>query len=269
MKVPALLICLIAFLTVSSCKNSRSKHPQSELVDQSTSTGMNEQSIQAFSAAIDKGTSTMAKVYSLVYTIGDKSLYVEKFSDDNGNQLYVERVKNDLQNSITKYYLKKDSLVLVSAVDIQNTEDGKVFKDTKTYLRNYVVFKKAARTATSAEAIRVQPYLDVKEKGAEEDFHVSIQKLNDALQQQNQFEMVFDNISSYPDATFVMLKSKAQNGYKASLQLLQKDQFIDSLVNFPGTFKDQKLKLKWEVKNQEAIYVPDGSTSTSASGLNK
>jgi hypothetical protein len=269
MKVPINLICLVLLLTSFGCKNKKPAHPQSEIVDQSSSTGMNERSIQAFSVALDKSTGRMNKAYSLVYTIGDKSLYIERFSNPDGDQLYVERVKNDLENSIKKYYFKRDSLILVSAVTIQNTEDGKVFKDTKTFLRNYVVFKKAARTATSAEAIRVQPYLTVEDMSQPEDFHDNIRKLNDALQQQNQFEMVFDNITSYPDASFIILKSKGQNGYNASVQLTEKDQFIDSLFQYPAMFKDEKLNFNWKVNNQEAIYVPKESTSTSASGLNK
>jgi hypothetical protein len=269
MKVRVILICLIPVFAALSCKNNKSAHPQSELMDQFPATGMNEKSIQAFSVALDKASGKMNKAYSLVYTIGDKSLYVERFSNSAGDQLYVERVKNDLENSVNKYYFKKDSLVLVSSTTIQNTEDGKVYKDIKTYLRNYVVFKKSARTATSAQAILVQPYLGVQDKTPQQDFHDNIQKLNDALQQQNEFEMVFDNISSYPDASFVMLKSKSPNGYKASVQLAQKDQFIDSLINYPATFKDEKLSFKWKVKNQDAIYVPKESTSTSASGLNK
>jgi hypothetical protein len=269
MKVSFKLICLILTFCALSCKNNKSAHPQSELVDQPAATSMNEKSIQAFSAALDKSAGTMNKAFSLVYTIGDKSLYVEKFSSPAGDQLYIERIKNDLENSITKYYFKNDSLVLVSASTIQNTEEGKVFKDTKTYLRNYVVFKKAAKTATSAQAIQTQAYQNVEEKTQQEDFHDHIRKLNDALQQQNQFEMVFDNVTSYPDATFVMLKSKGQNAYKASVQLTAKDAFIDSLVNYPAIFKDEKLSFKWKVSNQEAVYVPEESTSTSASGLNK
>jgi hypothetical protein len=269
MKVSINLLCLVLMLTAASCKNNKSAHPQSELINQSSSTGMNEKSIQAFSKALDKATRKMNKTYSLVYNIGDKSLYVEKFSNDAGDQLYVERVKNDLENSIKKYYFKKDSLILVSAVNIQNTEEGKVFKDTKTYLRNYVVFKKAVRTATTPQAIQVQPYLTVEDKNQPEDFHDNIRKLDDALKQQNQFEMVFDNVTTYPDATFVILKSKGQNGYKASVQLTQKDRFADSLLNSPDSFKDEKLSFKWKVNNQEAVYVPKESTSTSASGLNR
>ncbi|MDB5020245.1 MAG: hypothetical protein JWQ28_1372, partial [Pedobacter sp.] len=151
MKLPINLICLILTLTAFSCKNKKAAHPQSELGEVTSSTGMNEKSILEFSRNLDKSTTNMNKAFSLVYTNGDQLLYVEKFSNPAGDQLYIEREKSDLENSINRYYFKRDSLVLIFNTTIQNTEEGKIFKDTKTYLRNYVVFKKSERTATSAQ----------------------------------------------------------------------------------------------------------------------
>jgi hypothetical protein len=241
------------------------------MVNQASSTGMNEQSIEEFSNKLDQSTGQLNKTYSLVYSIGDGSLYVEQYSNADGDQLLVENVQSDLTNSTRKYYFKRDSLILVSEQNIQNTDKGKVFKDTKTYLRNFVIFKCAARTASSAQAIQILPYLQIQnEEGTyTEDFRDDIRTLEDALKQRNKFEMVFDNVTTYPDATFLMLKSKEQNGYKASIRLAGKDQYIDSLLNYPAIFKNEKLSLKWQVKDHAAVYVPEESTSTSASGLNK
>jgi hypothetical protein len=269
MKIPYTLIGLLVLSFAFGCKNYKSDHPQSELIDQPSSTSMNEKSIQAFSVLLDKSTTQMNKAYSLVYTSGDKSLYVERFSNAEGDQLYVERINSDLENSVTKYYFKKDSLILVYSTNIQNTEDGKVFKETKTFMRNYVIFKKAGRTATSAQAVQVQPYVSINDNTLQEDFHNKIKNLNDALQQKEQYDLVFDNVAIFPEASFITLKSKGKEAYQASIRLIEKDQFTDSLLNYPATFKDEKLSFKWKVNNQEAVYLPEGSTSTSANGLNR
>jgi hypothetical protein len=270
-KAPINLLCLFLLGIIAGCNSSGTKHPQSELVNQTSSTGMNERSIDQLQLTLDKSLPKLNKSSSLIYTIGDGSLYVEKYVDSNGDQLYIERFNNDLDKWNRKYYFKNDSLVLVSESMVQNMEEGRLFKDTKTYLRNFIVFKRASRTATSEAAIGTQSYQNIPKtaEAFQADYRDSITNLNDALEQRNKFEMVFDNVSKYPDATFVVLKSTAPNGYSAAVQLAEKDPFIDSLINYPATFKGEKLKLKWTVKNGQAIYVPEGSTSTSASGLNR
>lgn len=264
-------LCLIILGMAAGCNSSGVKHPQSELVDQPSSTGMNEKSINLLRLTLDKSLSNLNKSSSLIYTIGDGSLYVERYDATNGDQLYIERFNNDLDKWNRKYYFKNDSLVLVSESVMQNAADGSLFKDTKTYLRNFVVFKRAARTATTEAAITTQAFQNIPKlaEAPQSDYRDSIAKLDDALQQRNNFEMVFDKVSLYPDASFVVLKSKTSNGYSAAIQFAKKDSFIDSLINYPEIFKGEKLKLKWKVSNGQAIYVPEGSSSTSASGLNR
>jgi hypothetical protein len=265
------VLCLFLLYITAGCNSPGAKHPQSELVNQPSSTSMTEKSIDMLRLSMDKSLPKLNKASSLIYTIGDGSLYVEKYDGTNGEQLYIERFNNDLGKWNRKYYFKNDSLVLVAENLVQNLEEGRVFKDTKTYLRNFVVFKRASRTATSEAAIGTQPYQNISKQAEafQADYRDSIAKLNDALLQRNKFEMVFDNVSVYPDASFVVLKSKGDNGYSAALQLAAKDPFIDSLINYPATFKGEKLNLKWKISNEQAVYVPEGSTSTSANGLNR
>jgi hypothetical protein len=241
------------------------------MVNQAATTGMNEESIREFSTHLDETTGQLNKTYSLVYTTGDGSMYVEQYANAEGDRLLLEHTNSDLGNAVRKYYFKKDSLILVSAHNIQNTEKGKVVSDTKTYLRNFVVFKRAGRTAASEQAIQALPFLPVKneEGNTTEDFRAHIRTLQDALQQKDKFDVVFDNVTTYPDAAFVMLKSREQNGYKASVRLTGKDQYVDSLINYPENFRNERLNLKWTVSNGTAIYVPEESTSTSASGLKR
>ncbi len=271
MKTTLNLMCLVILFSTAGCKYFKSDHPQSEMINQAATTGMNEESIREFATHLDETTGQLNKTYSLVYTMGEGSMYVEQYANAEGDRLLLEHTKNDLTNAVRKYYFKKDSLLLVSEHNIRNTEKGKVVRDTKTYLRNFVVFKRAGRTAESDAAIQSLPFLPVKneEGNTTEDFRDHIRTLQDALQQKDKFDMVFDNVTTYPDAAFVMLKSKAQNGYRASVRLAGKDRYVDSLVNHPENFRNERLNLNWTISNGTAIYVPEESTSTSASGLKR
>jgi hypothetical protein len=271
MKIILNLTCLLIITGIAACKYFKSDHPQSEMVNQAATTGMNEESIREFTTNLDQSTGQLNKTYSLVYTTGDGSMYVEQYASGSGDQLLIENTQSDLKSAVRKYYFKRDSLILVSEQNIESTEKGKVVKDTKTYLRNFVVFKRAVRSAASVQAIQGLPFLTVKnEEGTTtENFRENIRTLQDALKQQHQFDVVFDNVTTYPDASFIMLKSKEQTGYKASVRLTGKDQYVDSLINYPENFRNERLSLKWTVSNGTAVYVPEESTSTSASGLNR
>jgi len=266
---------LITLVTILYSCNSKPAHPQSDLIKQNSATGMNEVSIRAFANRIDTVLNTPAsqKTFSLIYTLGEETLYAEKYSSGDGSQVYIARLNTGgLSKFIKRYYFKNDSLILVTINHIQDTDNGQVLNDTRTYLRNNIIFKRDGRTAANNEALRKLPYTPISptENGAfDENYPQEIQTLNDALQQKNKFDMVFDHITTYPDATFLMLKSKIPNGYNASLHLQEKDALIDSLLRFPADFKNERLKLKWKISDQEAIYVPSAITSTSASGLNR
>jgi len=267
-----ILVCLT--LALYSC-NSKPAHPQADLINQDSATGMNEVSVRAFANGIDTLINTPAtqKTFSLIYTLGEETLYTEKYSGKSGNSVFIATLNTGgLSKFIKRYYFKKDSLILVTINHIQDTDNGQVLSDTRTYLRNNTIFKRDGRTAATADALRKLPFtlISPAENGKfDEDYPNEIKTLNDALQQKNKFDMVFDHVTTYPDATFLMLKSKIPDGYNASLRLEEKDILIDSLLKSPAEFKDERLKLKWKIGNQEAIYVPSGSTSTSASGLNK
>lgn len=276
------LILSVLLSTVFSC-TFKSDHPQADLIEGAV-TGLNSAKISAFATYMNTNNSTFNKQYSLVYMLGDNSLYVEKFTDAKNNKVYYEHVNNGSASSmLNKYYFQNDSLVLVEISNRQNTsnsgtanadnnEEGSLFRDTRIFLRNNTLFKKESRTASSAVALGSLPYLAVNsDKQAEEEHYFEkIKVLDDAILQRNKFEMVFDNITTYPDSRFLTLKSKIQNSYTASILINQTNGFIDSLLHYPSVFKDESLNFKWNVKDNEAVYVPEASnTSTSASGLKR
>lgn len=273
MKTIFLLILGILLFTLPGCQYFKSTHPQAGLPDEKGDTGITDKYVLNFSAVIDRELSTSKKEFSLIYKSGDLSMYVEKYSAYNNGTLYKMYTSNgNMSNTIKSYYLKNDSLIFVKERTKILNEQGELFKDIRTYIRNNITFKIDSRTASSPEALRTQPYLHVPaadNKYPEESYTDDIRVMNDAVSGQNRFEMVFDNITTYPDARYIILKSKIKNNYKASILVNQKDIFIDSLLNSPALFKEEKLKLQWKIEDQEAVYVPVAAASTSARGLNK
>lgn len=267
------LLCIgVLLFTLPGCQYFRSTHPQAELPDEGT-TGMTDKSILNFAASIDRSLRDYKKEYSLIYLSGDLSVYAEKYSAHNNGLLYKTYTANGtISNTLKSYYFKNDSLILVKERIKLMNEEGGVFKDIRTYIRNNVTFKIDSRSAGSAEALRTLPYLIVQaadNKYPEENYTSDVKGINDAINGTDKFEMVFDNISTYPDALYIMLKSKKQPNYRASILVKNKDNYIDSLLNFPALFKEGKLKLKWNIEDNMSVYVPVADTTTSASGLNK
>jgi hypothetical protein len=272
MKIKNSLMLVLCMSTIFSC-NSKSDHPQASLLEDGSSTSLNDKTILAFSDSLNRNLFSLKKTISLIYMLGDNSLYVERYTNSSGDKVYFEQLNNGTTNStLNKYYFKNDSLMLISSFSKQVLETGPIFKDTRVYLRNNTAFKKENRTATSAAAIQTLPYLlvqDVDSHASEESYFEKIAILNDAIAQTNKFEMVFDNVTTYPDSRSLVLKSKIQNSYTASIIIETKSPYIDSLLSDPSIFRNEKLKFNWTVKDNEAIYVPERDSTTSASGLNK
>jgi|GEM_PF-598554 len=273
MKTTRFFSLILLLFSVYSCNYFKSEHPQAALPGEEGATGMTDKSILNYSATIDRTLSHYKKEYSLIYLSGDLSVYAEKYSAYGDGKLYKTYIANgNTSNTVKSYYFKNDSLILVKEQDKIMNDGVEVYKNMRSYMRNNVTFKMDSRTASSAAALSTLPYLLVQpsdNKYPTEDYTDDIKSMDDAIAGKDKFEMVFDNITTYPDAHYIFLKSKSPSNYKASLLVNTRDAFIDSLLNFPSVFKDEKLSLRWKIKDKEAIYVPVDSTSTSASGLNK
>lgn len=272
MKAIYLLCSGFLLLTFQGCDYFKSKHPQANLPENG-STGMTDKSILSFSAGIDRELNHFKKEVSLVYTTGDLSMYVEKYSAYHDAMLYKTYATNGLTSEMVKsYYFKNDSLILVKEKGKLRNEEGEVYHDARTYMRNHIIFKMDSRTASSAEAIQKLPYLPLQPAGNKYPVESNIEEIgvmNNAVLGADKFEMVFDNITTYPEYLYINLKSKKQGNYKSAIRINSKDAYIDSLLNMPALFKDQKLKLRWQIADKEAVYVPVASTTTSAKGLNR
>jgi hypothetical protein len=259
MKTYIFVLLGFIFTTLFSCNQFKADHPQANLSDENKTTDLTAQSVLVFKDSIDKNLHLLAKNQSLVYMLGDLSFYVEQY----GDSLFVEHAYNGAEsNSIKKYYFRNDSLILYQTGNELVNDEGIVFKDERTYLRNHTVFKKDTRTAGSAAALKSLPYMDIslnENASPDKTYLDNVNSLKSVLNGTDKFDMVFESIRTYPDSRYIILRNKEPNSYTASILVKEKDAFIDSLLNYPILFKDKKLNFKWEVVDREAVYVPLGN----------
>lgn len=268
MKFSHLLLLLLPVLC-SCTQNPR--HPQADLINRNIPVAVTEQSIVHFADSIDASLNTMEKRSSLVYHLGETSLYVEKYSVNGIPVLFKTFTDNEgISSLVNNYYFNNDSLVLVREMKKQLKQDTEVLEEIRTFFRNSIAFRKDIRTALSSSPLKDKPFSPLKQIHLSTDDYVSnIKTLNDAIEGNEKFDLVFDSFLSSPDEQYILLKSKIPNGYNANILVTQSDPFIDSLMVYPMHFKDTKLNIKWEIKNKEAVYVPVAAKVTSAKGLKR
>ena len=226
MKSVQYLILISIFTTIFGCNKFKSDHPQAEVLDQHA-TDLTAKSIITYTADIDKKLPTLTKQTSLVYLLGDLSFYAIRYSENGKTVLIEEHAFNGVNNkSLKEYYLKNDSLVLEQTSSKLENDEEATIKESRTYLRSNTVFKTENRTASSNKAIKSIPYIDLalsQSKTSDKELIEKVNSLNEVINGTDKFEMVFDNITTYPDSRYILLKSKLQNGYSASILVKQKD----------------------------------------------
>ena len=264
------LYSVVGLLLIFSSCQQQPKHPQAGIINQSSATALDEKAVIAFAEDIEHSKANLKKLSSLVYSRGQENFFVEHYFNDHGDQVLVahQQTLPAMAESSKRYYFRNDSLILVTASTQDVVGNEKSYEESRTYLRNYTVFKSESKVANSETELSTAAFQPLKAEPAE-DYKASVTRLMDALQRRNDFELVFDKITRFPDANFITLKSVNPNGYTAQVALQTADAFVDSLMRDPLHFKNSKINFNWKVEDMQAVYVPSGSTSTSASGLNR
>ncbi|WP_214228946.1 hypothetical protein [Pedobacter sp. B4-66] len=252
--------------------NQGPKHPQADLINARIGAPMTEATILLYADSIDATLNTYEKNTSLVYQLGQATMYIEKYGW-NGKPVLFSQYKNDegISNQVRKYYFKNDSLILLKEGTKLAKQGVNAFEDGRTYFRNNIPFKEEYRTSSDFSLLKKEPFQMRKKSTSDQtkEYSQDIKLLNDAIIGANEFDLVFDNIISAPDERYILLKSKIAGGYSASILIKDTDDFIDSLLKDPSIFRDKKLNIKWEIKDKEAIYVPVAANVTSANGLKR
>ncbi|RZM26423.1 MAG: hypothetical protein EOO88_17055 [Pedobacter sp.] len=268
MKFSHLLLFLLPIL--GSCSQN-AKHPQADLINSNIPAAMTEESIVHFADSIDANLNTLEKRSSLVYHLEETSLYIEKYTMNGIPVLYKTFSDNEgISSVVSNFYFNNDSLILVRENKKQRKQNTEVLDEVRTFFRNNIAFRKEIRTGLASSNLKDKQFSPLKHINLSMDNYASnIKTFNDAIEGNEKFDLVFDSFMSAPNERYILLKSRIPNGYNANILVTQNDQFIDSLIAEPMLFKDEKLNIKWEIKNREAVYVPVADSVTSAKGLNR
>ena len=265
------LILLFLLSTVLFSCQQGPKHPQAALLSQQSPAAMTPQEIVQYADSIETGLGVLDKAVSLIYLSGENSFHVEKYGINGKPLIIVKQSKNEgISTSTDKYYFKNDSLVLVRHLAASTKGSNDAVKNKRIFIRNNVPFKEDVRTAAKQTELAKLPFQEYRNaKLASTNYADSLLILNDALAGTNNFEMVFDQYIAAEAGSYLLLKSKLPGGYTASVKVNGRDPFIDSVETDPSVFKDTKLSFKWDLKNNEVLYVPVPVKVTSANGLNR
>lgn len=242
-----LLLLFMPGMFTLSCSTSKSKQ-DNEL--------SNTAAILFYKDSIDKSIPALEKQRSLPYSVGDYTFLVTKYSRDNRTILLVEQGNSEEYGSSEKrYYLKSKNLVLYTECAAEKLK-GIPYVEKRAFYNDGIQFaaeaKKAADKLSLSKAAfkNTEPLIvDVKE---------AIRRYEQALNQTGQFDLSFDAIVEYPKASYIVLGHPNPNPYRSALLILKQDNFIKELINNPAGYRGRKLKMNWERKNNEYVYVSGG-----------
>ncbi|MEJ7560363.1 MAG: hypothetical protein WKF66_18795 [Pedobacter sp.] len=265
-----LSLVFLLSLAISSCQQGP-KHPQADLLSLQSPATMTPQEIVLYADSIESGLAVLDKDVSLIYNSGENAFHVEKYSINGKPMIIIKQSHNEgISTSTEKYYFKNDSLVMIRQVASRSKSSNDAVRNRRIFIRNNVPFKEDFRFATSQKELAKLPFQEYRDTQLPStNYSDSLIVLNDALAGTNNFEMVFDQYIASEAGSYLILKSKLPAGYTANVKVVERDPFIDSVETDPSVFKDTKLSFKWDLRNNEALYIPVPVKVTSANGLNR
>ncbi|TZF83045.1 hypothetical protein FW774_12130 [Pedobacter sp. BS3] len=239
--------CIVLFLGLS-CKYFKPNHPQAEL---QANESLNEATINTYVDSVNATLNQAEKTSSLVYTLGDSSFYVTRYTYNNAPVLYEETCdKAELGYSKRRYYLK-DNRVIFYSENSKATPSDKPYRIIKEYYRNDVMFYAEEKQGTEQD-IASLPFTETNVATAQSQTRLA--RYEDALNQRGKFDLFFEGITEYPKARYLILSRKEINAYRAPVLIPDDDDLIREIAGNPNKYRGEKLYLTWKIVNGEAVY---------------
>ena len=249
-----LVVFLLSFLcVVASCDRFKSKHPQATGANDSLS--LDEKSIQAYADSIKSTLANFDKDTSLIYAAGDYWFYVTKYFYNNEPVLYIENGSSgDYGFAKRYYYLRNNGIVLFEERLKNSVQDSTAFATNKNFYRNnthFLSMTKNGKTEAELNKAGFRPYRSEKINPAKK-----LERLENALQQKGEFELLFSSITGSPEERYLLLNNSKAGPQEVAVKVENEDDFIKELVANPDKYKGQKLDFNWSLKDStEVIYI--------------
>lgn len=254
------MICgIVAALTIlfySYCNNFQSEHPQSKLSKNETAEPLTEYSIKSWTDSINNLLPSFEKKQSLIFQKDNTSLSVTAYLDKGEPVLYQENIGQAGESQTCKrYYMKDDNLVLFSEQKKYPSSPDSLHI-TNMYFRNNVFFY-AEHISGTRENNRTQ-HTTPSINPADQNKVQNIESLENALNQKGSFNVVFQGITEYPKARYIILSKDEVNSYRAVIRVDKDDEFIKELSNNTQKYTGAKLKLDYAISNGAEIVYHSG-----------
>lgn len=246
-------IIVAAILFIISCDKLQSDHPQAELNNQAKL--QNETEIKAYADSVNGLLPVLKKQESLVYTLGDHTFSVTKYTDQESPVLYIEKSSTGYGGTEKRYYLKKDQLLLYSVLS-ESYNIARPYTLKNEYFRNNILFYAEEKRTENKNELKTVPFTPISNPAPAQKDHIKdLSSLEDALKQRDQFNLVFDGITEYPKAKYIILTRNELNAYRAAIRVDKEDDLVRELSSNPARYKGARLDLQWKIAGEnEAVY---------------
>lgn len=219
----------------------------------SVSSNSIKENILAIADSINKISVRAQKQESLIYNLGDYSFFISRFIQNSEAVLYIEHGKSgEYGHTEKRYYLKNGMVILLE----QSSKDNKVYLPFKTertyYNKGQPIYSERREARTAGELSG----MNFKQQPASGNILKDMKKLNDAMYQKGDFDLVFEGITEFPKAKYLILSKRNLNAYRAPILVEKKDNFIEAIATNPEKYLGRKLRITWDLrKPNEAVYV--------------
>ncbi|KAA8484683.1 hypothetical protein BDE36_4782 [Arcticibacter tournemirensis] len=246
------IIAIILFII--SCDKLKSDHPQASIEMPGEKT-LSATDIQAYADSVNLLLPQLEKQESLVYSLRDYSFQVAKYTENGKPLLFVEKGRNGESGIIEKmFYIKDGKLLLYSEMNKTTHSNSEPITLTNIYFRNNIAFYAEQKKASSEATLKTAAFK--KAEPQHKELYSDLKHMEDALKQKGKFDLVFDGITEYPKARYLIMSKNEYNAYRAVIRVIKTDDFIRELSSNPSRYTGSKLDIDWTTNNDdEMVYV--------------
>ena len=191
---------------------------------------------------------------SMVYSFGDHSFHVTRYSHQGKPVMYVERGSSgDSVNFEKHYYLKDKNVALLTESSFTESSEYP-FSYSEVFFKEGEVFFLAQRKGMTPGDHQAQPCRKTNMKPKINSASI-LAMFEDALGQRGKFDLVFEGITKCSTSKYLVFAAKDVDGFRAPVKVDRDDEFIRELSNNPMRYKGERLKISWAMSDKnQATY---------------
>lgn len=214
-----------------------------------------EKSILSYSDSVNSILFSFNKQESLFYYQGDNSFFVTKYHDEDYKNVVLVKHNHIGKQKILEqnFYIQNGKTVLISSIET-DARSGMIASSIRYFYSQASLISQYEKSTQKENQLSSSIYNPASLSAINEEFEVAV--MEDALKQQGDFDLVFEGITEYPKAKYIILSQDKINAYRAPIRVNEKDELATELLLNPERFRGRKLIITGKVKNKnEAIYI--------------